>query len=204
MIRMRVILLMVALAFVYGQYWIFTTPMGIFLQISFHALDAAFLLAAAGILFFSFFQIDITPQGELCYNPNNFWWKAMSEFWDGVWKDKNSLCKAYWLTFFLICIWLIAFAIIAAVLALVIAFPPMTISEKLDIGIIDAIWIELKWIGISLVSITGAVGLIWAAFRFIPLLKNTWLGQVFRIMKRKFCPTLIACPLPGSEKSVSA
>jgi len=77
-----------------------------------------FMLFAGALTMFvaTFCGIRITPDGKLCYNPDNFWWKWMSRFYGDSWGTEVAFCKAYWFTdLFLLIVFIIS--IFVAILA---------------------------------------------------------------------------------------
>ncbi|MEK7090578.1 MAG: hypothetical protein AAB930_03245, partial [Patescibacteria group bacterium] len=79
--------------------------------------------------------------------------------------------------------------------ALGVALPIYLIHDHYVIGYGASALIYLKWIGVGLAVIAGAVLLIWAAFKYLPALKNTWVGYALLAAKKELCPQLIACPV---------
>src|SRR6267154_4062910 len=121
LVRMRVILFALGGVLVYLQNFIATSTAVAAVKDShsstsdlrplLQSLDGILLLAAIVIFVFSFVRIK-RDGGELCYDPNNFYWKLMKEAYGNTWGDRVSLCKSYWLT-----VWLIALP--SAVLTLI-------------------------------------------------------------------------------------
>jgi len=271
MVKTRVILFLVGLGLAFGQYALVQSSPNEVLAVVLHVLGSILLLAAMGIFTLSFIEVGVSPQGELCFNPNNPFWKLMKFVYEGVWKDRNSLCKSYWLFAFILLfgafilgvigvvlygivtelipntvtviqeegilavvkpvaigigvivaffgiivlfvnlalkhLWLkrllqvLGWIILVTVLFLAFVFGPIhSIQDNQDVTTSEAIPIYLKWVGITLGSIAAAVLLIWAAFKYLPMLRNTWLGQIILAIKRNLCPSLVACPIAGKQQ----
>lgn len=264
MLRMRVILMAITVGLGYIQYLLpqYGLPFeigypGILLHL---ALDIL-MISAACIFLFSFFKVDITPDGRVCYKPNNPYWKIMVYL--KIFDSSVSLCRAYWITVGLVTVMAIILAMCAVLLAIIsglsytaydaafnqnmnsaaalgyfgliialtsalvyltkflgwleekmswfeyvntaliiivlcavtVALPIFTIAVKDEIGYGEAALVYCKWIGISALGVGGAILLIWGAFKYLPVLKNTWMGYIFRSIKKEFCPQLVACPI---------
>lgn len=103
--------------------------------------------------------------------------------------------KASWLGY----VWA-SVGVVMAVGSLVV-LPIGTIAHDRQITISSASGIYSEWV--SLIIGCGALLalLIWAAFRFIPWLAHTWLGQMLGVLKDKICPTLVACQCPQSQEA---
>lgn len=84
--------------------------------------------------------------------------------------------------------------LIAGMVVSTIAIQIYSIHQERKIAIASAAWIYSGWAG-SIVGCAGlAIFLIWAAFKFLPSLANSWIGRIFAAFKEKMCPVLIACP----------
>ena len=261
MVRMRLILAAIVTSLGYFQYTIlqhgFSGPV-IVLDICAGIL----LLSAASILLFSFFRVDVMPDGRLCYNPDNPYWKLMGLVYPESFKSAVSLCRAYWATvgllalvagllifasaaifiismifyaaytdlnkfaivlgfmaLIVLCVFIIGGLIellgwieekkpwfenvnsalrIIVLFAFVVALPIFLISLEYTISYGAAALIYLKWVGIGISVIAGTILLIWAAFRYLPALKNTWAGYVLQLAKKELCPQLAACPIDAN------
>lgn len=77
------------------------------------------LLAAAAMLWLSFFRIEEAADGRLIYNPDNFHWKLLKRFYSYTiidWKEPINLCRAFWLTALMVFVGLmLALAILGGV-----------------------------------------------------------------------------------------
>lgn len=268
---MRVILLALVAFLGYGQYWLLESNFkNQALPIILHIVGTILWIAAASILFFSFLRVGTTSDGQLCFNPNNPYWKLMRKFWGDAWGDRISLCKSYWLTVafvaassyisamagvmlygltklafeiakapakfgkearasvpalgwfvviavllvlvVLFCIWAtkklpalkyLWYGILGVFVAgMLVAFPIFLIVDYQRITVSAASLIYLKWAGIVVGVMALAALVIVAAFKYLPAIRNTWLGQLLKAAEGELCPILVACPLPcGTETS---
>lgn len=106
--KTRGLLLLVTLLTLAGQILILHSHLHNNLQFTLHVADGILLLSALTMLLFSFFRVGVTACGDLCYNPDNWYWKTMKEFSDSLYapysspfdRGEVSLCKAFWLTVF--------------------------------------------------------------------------------------------------------
>ncbi len=103
--RTRLLLLFVVLLTIAGQVFLLKSGLGIVLKFVIHVADGILLASALTMLFFSFFRVGITANGELCYNPNNPYWGVMGwycenilDYLDNPFQEEVSLCKAFWIT----------------------------------------------------------------------------------------------------------
>ena len=233
-----------------------------------HIVLDILLLATASILIFSFFRVDVMPDGQLCYNPNNPYWKLMKYFYSQSFKSRISLCKAYWATVGLLTLGAVILLIFGALLTIVgtlsytvydaaynlnkdsavglgllgimilcifiiggvckllgwfeeklpwfeyvnvalriiilfavgVALPIYAIHAYYVISYGAAALVYLKLVGLGTVTIAGVVFLIWAAFKYFPIFKNTWVGYILRLAKKELCPQLIACPVTTNRQ----
>lgn len=262
--RMRLILAVIAFGLGYAQYLLpqygipFETGYwGMFLHIAIDVL----LLTTVCILIFSLFKVDETPDGRICYNPDNPYWRIMGYF--DFFDSEVSLCRAYWTTAGLVTATAFVMAALstfllmvggfsyiaydatfnrdqnsAAVLgylgmaiiliiaitylckffgwleeklpwfeyvnitlkifvfcAITMALPIFFIAINYNISYGAAVLIYLKWLGVIALGTGGAVLLTWTAFKYLPILNNTWVSYIFRSAKRELCPQLVACPI---------
>lgn len=80
-------------------------------------------------------------------------------------------------------------------------FVVLPIFVMLDEGFLlrAAILTYLKWAGMIGGTGVAVFGLVWTAFRYIPALRNTWLGLTLLTLKSKACLTLYECPVPKTK-----
>ena len=113
-------------------------------------------LTALVVLIFSFFRVYDVPGVGLCYDPENFFWKTMKEWYGEKWRGRMSLCKTFWMT--------------AGVITLAVFLSGMTcllgywLGYNIYVSIIDGqITAELLGaiiaVGVLAVSITGLLAI---------------------------------------------
>lgn len=126
MARTRVILALLISGLVLGEYCLAVSGLEIYWRVVLHGFGALLMLVAAFMLTCSFFRVDTLPNGELCYNPSNPFWRAIESFYSKVedWNGKISLCAAYWTV---VCM-SIVYVMIAVILA---GFAYTLYTEKL-------------------------------------------------------------------------
>ena len=83
---------------------------------------------------------------------------------------------------------------VALAVAFLVIMPIGTIRNNRDVSVATASSIYMVWLVGIVAAIGAVVFLIWAVFKYLPVLKNTWLGQLFGAIIGQFCPTLVACP----------
>jgi hypothetical protein len=59
-------------------------------------------LSASTILAFTFFRVTETYEGDYCFDPENAFWRFMEQLYESNWGSCVSLCKAFWLTAFVL------------------------------------------------------------------------------------------------------
>lgn len=84
---------------------------------------------------------------------------------------------------------LAALAVFAVVAFVVL--PIKEIAKQNALPVSGAVPIYLSYVYLGLVGIALIVGVVWAAFKFLPGLKNTWLGKLVAGL----CPVVITCPV---------
>ncbi len=121
--KTRGLLSLVALLTIAVQVFILHSHLSNVWRFTLHVADGIPLFSALTMLLFSFFRVGVMADGELCYNPDNWYWKTMAWFYDPLYfplsspfeRGKVSLCKAFWLTVFAILI-IIGLSVLAFVL----------------------------------------------------------------------------------------
>lgn len=89
--------------------------------------------------------------------------------------------------------------VIGFVLFVATVLPVMDIQTKRHISTPAAIEIYLHYAAYTVSALAIAILLIFAAFKYVPILKNTWLGRIFGMLKKNFCPQLMACNHASEE-----
>lgn len=151
--KTRGLLSLVALLTIIGQVFVFNSHLANGWKFLLHVSDGILLLSALTMLLFSFFRVGITASGEICYNPDNWYWKTMKGFSDFLYspysspfyQGKVSLCKAFWLT--------------------VIAGFMVTIFLMFAVGFIVLLWhiywkfglLKIIFTGLGIVAFTGVI-----------------------------------------------
>ncbi len=96
--------------------------------------------------------------------------------------------KAKWLNY----VWITLALCLAIGVAIVMPINAIASTRQISVTAASGVYSEY------IAGIIGAgallAGLIWGAFKFIPWLRNTWLGQLLGALKDRICPTLVACP----------
>ncbi|PIR69368.1 MAG: hypothetical protein COU47_03290 [Candidatus Niyogibacteria bacterium CG10_big_fil_rev_8_21_14_0_10_46_36] len=144
-----------------GSFWVIDVSWGALFVFGLLGIMTLLFVSAFIIFVSSFMQVGMLPNGQLCYNPNNWYWRVMDSIWGNGWGDTVSLCKAYWRTVETIILGMLV-AVIAAFLigvvpAIVYAFIKDARSSLMVTGgvigalsfIIGMIWLDNKysWFG---------------------------------------------------------
>ncbi len=103
--KTRALLALVAILTIAGQVLVLQSGLGIVWKFILHVADGILMTSALTMLFFSFFRVGTTANGELCYNSSNHYWRIMFWYCNDVlvllsdpFQKEVSLCKAFWLT----------------------------------------------------------------------------------------------------------
>lgn len=230
-----------------------------------------FILSGAGIIPFmaSFTRAHIEPDGSICFNTNNWYWKLMIGFFGKDFMLDNRGCLNYWLTgvafmvfsiiglivliisygifnllkwayitpgyeiandvasglpivgiiavVFFACLGLCICAqllvkrhkifevifdvVMAILLTLVIGFiavfiPIDIISISHDKTFGAASILYLRYVALGILGLIAMAALAWAAFKFLPMLKNHWLGQ---LIQDKVCVRVTTCSTEDTQ-----
>ncbi|MBI2062535.1 MAG: hypothetical protein HYT64_02500 [Candidatus Yanofskybacteria bacterium] len=288
--KTRGLLSFVALLTIIGQVFVLHSHLPNDWKFFLHVADGILLLSALTMLLFSFFRVGVTTDGELCYNPDNWYWKTMAWFYDKLSdpysssfsQGKVSLCKSFWMTagvifvvtgllvlvgLLTVSLWdaywkygllkmfyaalgfvVLAAAVIGVICGLVVGaekisnkiddathnkhrlrnamattktvaeplflfgffslflviFPIMIIAVKFKVSFFTAIVYYLVGVTGLVLTIGGAVLLIWFVFKYLPgIIGNTVLGQFLSAKKKQFCPTLTRCCASDRKDSFS-
>lgn len=138
------------------------------------------LTIVVGILFFvaffvlvlSFLNMEVTPEGELSYDPNNFFWSCLEEIGGG---SLNNLCKLYWAAVglvILVCLFVLLVSLVVFAVGYFIYFEPLAFF-------------------LIVLAVLVVIGLVKSAFRYVPLLGKTLVGQMIINSKKALCPKII-------------
>lgn len=266
--KMRAIVFMFLCLLGYGYYFLLSHELNpVALKVGLYSVMGIFSSAFVIILLSSFFRIKKSPNGILCYDPQNLYWRVMKSIWANRWDTKVSLCKMFWLTIaailgglmyivvvavcivfigalgvggyfllkyasvlnvmfwslgivsglgilavisYLVYLWMRTFSfktremigIIASVVFLGFALVGLPIGVIIENGhsLSQAIFLYLKWTSIIVGVLVGTCFLIAYAIKYIPMLKDTFLGIVYTAIKTKTCPILYECSFEGKNK----
>jgi len=146
MTKMRLLVTAFLGAFIGGNYVLLGRDWPNWVTIPLHVLLSIGILTECAILFFSCFRVKPMGNGELCYDPENLWWKMMRSFWKGQWPDKIKICKSNWLTYTFISFFLLCIALVVAMIAVVVM-------------LFYSLYVD-PWITLACMGVILAVGLI--------------------------------------------
>lgn len=116
MTKMRLLVTAFLGAFISGNYLLLGRDWPSWVMIPLHILLSIGILTECAILFFSCFRVKPMDNGELCYDPENFWWKTMKKFYGDHWSDRIKICKSNWLTYGFVTVFLFCFAMASGLL----------------------------------------------------------------------------------------
>ncbi len=160
--KMRGLLLFVALLTITGQIIILNTHLHSVWRFVLHVGDGILLISALIMLMFSFFRVGITASGELCYNPDNWYWKTIAWFYDVLdvstnpfGRGKVSLCTAFWLT-------VLAISMVVASLGGTVLISNTLWELYLKFGLLKIILVTLGTIAVLALFVGGLYGTITA------------------------------------------
>lgn len=136
-------------------------------------------IAALIMIIATFRNLEGKSDGTLCYSPDNFWWRLMSQWYRDRWGTEVRTCKALFLTDVLVIIFsaiiLVAISVLSVLFGLV-----SDVYTAIDGGTL----LVMDRDQLTTVGILGFLAYMILTGHFLQ--KKNWLGIIGRTMRRLF------------------